>query len=211
MNKKIIAMIVLLMVLSTAASASAVVSVGVKKGDWIEYNATYTGTPPEGHDVNWARMEILNVQGAEITLNITTRSPNGEYFSETVTLNLETGELGDDFIIPANLKDVDEFFDKTAGNITIGSVESRTYAGATRVVVIGSKQQSIDYWDQSTGVLLEGNSTFADYTMITKVDKTNLWVSQQAGLDQTILIALALVAIIVVVIAVVFVARRKKK
>jgi len=211
MNKKIIAMIVLLMVLSTAASASAVVSVGVKKGDWIEYNATYTGTPPEGHDVNWARMEILNVQGAEITLNITTRSPNGEYFSETVTLNLETGELGDDFIIPANLKDGDEFFDKTAGNITIGSVESRTYAGATRVVVIGSKQQSIDYWDQSTGVLLEGNSTFADYTMITKVDKTNLWVSQQAGLDQTILIALALVAIIVVVIAVVFVARRKKK
>ena len=211
MNKKIIAMIVLLMVLSTAASASAVVSVGVKKGDWIEYNATYTGTPPEGHDVNWARMEILNVQGAEITLNITTGSPNGEYFSETVTLNLETGELGDDFIIPANLKDGDEFFDKTAGNITIGSVESRTYAGATRVVVIGSKQQSIDYWDQSTGVLLEGNSTFADYTMITKVDKTNLWVSQQAGLDQTILIALALVAIIVVVIAVVFVARRKKK
>ena len=211
MNKKIIAMIVLLMVLSTAASASAVVSVGVKKGDWIEYNATYTGTPPEGHDGNWAIMEVLDVQGAEITLNITTRSPNGEYFSETITLNLETGELGDDFIIPANLKDGDEFFDKTAGNITIGSVETRTYAGATRVVVIGSKQQSIDYWDQSTGVLLEGISTFADYTITAKADKTNLSESQQAGLDQTILIAVALVAIIVIVIAVIFVARRKKK
>ena len=211
MNKKIIAMIVLLMVLSTAASASAVVSVGVKKGDWIEYNATYTGTPPEGHDVNWARMEVLDVQGTEISLNITTTAPNGVSSSETVTLNLETGELGDDFIIPANLKDGDEFFDKSAGNITIGSVEARTYAGATRVVVIGSKQQIIDYWDQSTGVLLEGLSTLSDYTMTAKVDKTNLWQTEQVGLDQTVLIVVALVAIIVVVAAIILVARRRKK
>ena len=211
MNQKIIAMIVLLIVLSTAASTSAVVSVGVKKGDWIEYTATYTGTPPEGHDVNWARMEILNVQGPEITLNITTRSPNGEYFSETVTLNLEQGKLGDDFIVPANLKDGDIFFDARDGNITIGSVETRTYAGASRVVVIGTMLQALDYWDQSTGVLLEGISTLHDYSMTTKIDKTNMWQTEQAGLDQTVLIAVAIVAIIVVAAAIILVARRRKK
>lgn len=204
-------MIISLLILSTAVSASAAISVGVKKGDWIEYTVTYTGTPPEGHEVSWARMEILDVQGTEISLNITTTAPNGTPFSETVTLNLEAGELGDDFIIPANLKDGDVFFDKNAGNITIGSAETRTYAGATRVVVIASKQNTTDHWDQTTGVLLKGISTFADYTMTAKVDKTNLWQTQQAGLDQTVLIAVALVAIIVIAAAIILVARRRKK
>jgi hypothetical protein len=210
MNKKIIAMIVLLMVLSTAASASAVVSVGVKKGDWIEYNVTYTGTPPEGegHDVNWARLEVLDVQGAEITLNITTVAPNGATSSQTQILNLENGDLGDDFMIPANLKDGDIFFDARDGNITVGSAETRTYADASRVVVIGTMRQAVDYWDQSTGVLLEGITTLSDYSMIAKVDKTNLW---QTGLDPTILIVLAIVAIVIAVAALVLVASRRKK
>ena len=210
-NKKIVTMIVLLMVLSTAVSASAAISVGVKKGDWIEYTVTYTGTPPEGHEANWARMEVLDVQGTEITLNLTAVAPNGTSSSQTYTLNLEAGELGDDFIIPANLKDGDVFFDARDGNITIGSAETRTYSGANRVVVIGSMRQAVDYWDQSTGVLLEGTSTLAEYTMTAKVDKTNLWGTQQAGLDQTVLIAVALVAIIVIAAAIILVARRRKK
>jgi hypothetical protein len=41
-------------------------------------------------------------------------------------------------------------------------------------------RQAVDYWDQSTGVLLEGISTLADYTMTPKVDKTNLWEAKQA-------------------------------
>jgi hypothetical protein len=210
-NKKIVTMIVLLMVLSTAVSAAAAISVGVKKGDWIEYTVTYTGTPPAGHEANWARMEVLDVQGTEITLNLTAVAPNGTSSSQTYTLNLEAGELGDDFIIPANLKDGDVFFDARDGNITIGSAETRTYSGANRVVVIGSMRQAVDYWDQSTGVLLEGISTSAEYTMTAKVDKTNLWVTQQAGLDQTVLIAVAIVAIIVIAAAIILVARRRKK
>ena len=45
------------------AAISADVSVGVKQGDWIEYQVTYTGTSPESHATTWAKMEIVGVQG----------------------------------------------------------------------------------------------------------------------------------------------------
>ena len=204
-------MLVLLVIFSTVVIASAEVMVGVKKGDWIEYNVTYTGSPPEGHEANWARLDVLDVQGSEITVNMTIRTSNGTLSSQTATLNLQTGELGDDFIIPANLKDGDTFFDARDGNITIGSAETRTYAGASRVVVIGNMRQAVDYWDKSTGVILEGISTLSGYTMTAKIDKTNLWQTEQAGLDQNVLIVVALAAIIVIVAAIIILAKRRKK
>ncbi|HJW66127.1 MAG TPA: hypothetical protein VJ507_05005 [Candidatus Bathyarchaeia archaeon] len=217
MSKKTVLLIVSLSLLTVIGSVSADVFVGVRKGDWIEYNVTYTGTPPEGHEVSWARMEVSGVQGTAFSLIITTKAPNGTSYSEIITLNLEEGVLGDDFVIPANLRDGDKFFDKSVGNITIGSVEARNYAGASRVVVVGSKGTSVDYWDQSTGVLLEGISSFADYSITAKVDKTNLWQTQQAGSDPTVLsdptvfYVVAAVVIIAVAVAVILVARRKKK
>jgi len=56
--------------LSTEAIAGGV-SIGVKVGDWIEYTVSTTGLPPEGHDVVWARMEILSIVDSEITVNTT--------------------------------------------------------------------------------------------------------------------------------------------
>lgn len=210
--KKIIAMaILLLMFLSTAASASATISVGVEKGDWIEYNVTYTGTPPQDHVANWARIEILDVQGSQIGLNITTKAPNGTTSSQTYTLNLEAGELGDDFIIPANLNAGDVFFDARDGNITIESEESKTYAGANRLVIVGQMREAIDYWDQETGVILEGITTSTNYTMTAVVDKTNLWQTEQGGIDQTTLIVVAVVVVIVVIAAIILFATRRKK
>jgi hypothetical protein len=38
--------------------AFADVSVGVKKGDWIEYQVTITGNPPQDHNITWARMDV---------------------------------------------------------------------------------------------------------------------------------------------------------
>ncbi len=156
----------------------------MKKGDWIEYNVTYTGTPPEGHNANWARLEVLDVQGSEITVNTTVRASNGTLSSQTNTLNLQAGELGDDFIIPANLNAGDVFFDARDGNITIGSAETRTYAGANREVLTGNMRQAFDYWDKSTGFLLEGKSTLTDYTMTATMNTTSLWQTEQAGLNQ---------------------------
>jgi hypothetical protein len=211
MDRKLALIIALLIVfIGTAPAAiSSEISVGVKQGDWIEYQVTFTGTPDPGHDVTWAIMEVVDVQGKSINLAIKTRFSNGTLLNETITLNLETGQLGDDFIIPANLNSGDTFFDKRQGNITISGVEERTYAGATRTIVKGTAQQTTYYWDRATGVLVEGTSSFPDFTMHTKVDKTNMWQSQMFGLDPTVFYALVIAVVAILAVIVFFVIRIK--
>jgi hypothetical protein len=212
MNRKLASIIALLIVLIdiVPAAISAEISVGVKQGDWIEYQVAFTGTPPPGHDVIWARMEVVDVQGKGISLAITTKFSNGTLLNETITLNLETGQLGDDFIIPANLKSGDTFFDKRQGNVTISGVEERTGAGATRTVVYATTSQTTFYWDKSTGILVEASSSYPDYTMHTKADKTNMWQSQIFGLDPTVFYALVIAAVAILVVIAFFFTRRKK-
>ena len=218
MNKRFITSTVLCLLIITAAAlpafVSATVNVGVKKGDWIEYQVSATGVSPEGHDAKWARMEVTNVQGTAINLNVTTEYGNGSFLYENVTLNLATGQLGDDFFVPANLAAGDVFFDAHAGNITISGVEQRTYAGAERTVISGSTPQTSFYWDKATGILVEAHSSYPDYnfTMATFADKTNIWEPQVLGLKPVVFYSM-IVAIIVIagaVVATVLVMRRKK-
>ena len=54
-------LVVLILFLALGSGGFAQLPVGVKRGDWIKYNVTYTGSPFAGHNVNWARMEILDV------------------------------------------------------------------------------------------------------------------------------------------------------
>jgi hypothetical protein len=217
MDRKLALTIALLIVLVASASivVSAEISVGVKQGDWIEYQVTFTGTPPEGHAVTWARMDIVTVQGRNISLAVASKLSNGTWVNETVQLNLETGQLGDDFIIPANLNNGSTFFDKGRGNITISGVEERTYAGAKRTVVSETAQettyQTTYYWDKATGVLVEGNSSYTDFAMYTKVDETNMWQPEAGGLDSTVFYALAIGATVTIVaVAAVLLFRRRK-
>jgi len=217
MDRKLASTIVLLIILVVSAPivVSAEISVGVKAGDWIEYQVTYTGTPPEGHAVTWARMDVVSVQGKEISLIVAAKLSNETWANETVVLNLETGQLADDFIIPANLSSGDTFFDKVKGNVTISGTEERTYDGVTRTVVSGTTQtadyQTTDYWDKATGILVEGNSSGTEFAMYTKVDKTNMWQAEAVGLDSTVFYALV-VGVVVVIAAVIAVllSRRKK-
>jgi hypothetical protein len=214
MDKKLTSMIIGLIVLIDIVPAAALadVSVGVKQGDWIEYQVAYTGTPPESHAISWARMEIVGVQGAVIDLNVTTRFSNGTLLNEAVTLNLEIGQLGDEFIIPANLNRGDTFFDEHFGNITISGVEQRTYVDATRFVVYASTPTTKFYWDRSTGVFVEASSSLDGYILNSKADKTDMWQPQILGLDPTVFYALLIVAAVAVLIVIVFfVARRKMK
>lgn len=84
MNKKYISVLwVLSLVFLVFAPLTAVdaLSVGVTVGDWIEYEVTTTGNPPEVHDVQWARMEIVSVQGPEVIANVTTEDNNGTFSS----------------------------------------------------------------------------------------------------------------------------------
>jgi len=196
---------------AAAVAASPTISAGVKQGDWIEYQVTVTGTTDPAHNVTWARMEIVGVQGNIINLSIATKFADGTTLNENITLNLDVGQLGDDFIIPANLNSGDIFFDKNQGNITISDVEEKTYAGATRKVAIGTTNQTTYFWDQATGVLVDGISTFPDFTLHSLVDKTNLWQAQTLGLEPTLFYAAVIgVAVIIVVVIAFFVLRRKK-
>lgn len=198
MNRKLAFLIVCLLVLIGmlfAAVVSAEISVGVKQGDWIEYKVTTTGTVPGEHDVKGAKIEVVAVEGKKIDVRFTSIYSDGREEIETSTLNLETGQIGDAFIIPANLNAGDTYRE---GNITVSGVEERTYAGARRSVVYASTPQTMFYWDRSTGVLVEATSSYPDFTLNTKAEKTNMWQPQIFGLDPLAFIALLIVAIVAV-------------
>ncbi len=173
-----------LLFLLTVNAAFVGVSVGVKKGDWIEYSVTTTGTPIEGHDVTWARMEILEVKGTDITVNVTTKARNGTFESGIMDLNPAEGRVGVWFIIPANLNPGDTFFDAYSGrNVTIEGSKQRMIAGAMRTVTHATTPERIKSWDKSTGVFVESIDTLQNYTLNAIADKTNMWASQIFGLD----------------------------
>jgi hypothetical protein len=190
--------------------ARAEIEVGVQKGNWIEYNVALTGSPPADHNVTWARMEVTAVQGKAVKLNVTTEFANGTLLYENVTLNLQTGQLGDDFIIPANLNTGDTFLDQYHGNITISGVEERTYAGATRTVVYASTAQSTYYWDKATGILVEGISDFPDYTIHSIADKTDMWQPQILGLEPAVFYALLITAAAAIIAVAAFLVLRRR-
>ena len=205
--------IVFILVLGLSNAAFAELSVGVKKGDWIEYQVSYTGSPTAGHDINWARMEMLDVQGTNITLKITSRYPNGTTENITSNLNLKTGQLIDDFIIPANLKSGDTFYDQNLGNVTISKAEQHEYAGATRTVLYASTSQNTYVWDQATGVSVEGTAQTSEYSIHTIVEDTNMW-QPSGGLNAALvgLIAvLVLIIVVMIVVAVLYYRRRAPK
>ena len=181
------------------------VSVGVKKGDWVEYNASIQGTADEAHNVVWARMEVTDVQNAAVVVKIIWRSSSGEEESSTATLNLEKGKLGDQFIIPANLNVGDTFLDQYAGNVTISGNEKRVVAGAERTLLYFTSDERSTYWDKATGILIEGRYS-SGFTMTTTLDKTNIWQP-----DNTIYVLSAIALLLLGVALVVFAIRRRKK
>lgn len=205
MQRKLAILTAILLLLSILASSSAAMfSVGVKSGDWIEYTVTSTGAPMQGHDVASARMEVAAVQNPNITVNITSTFTDGTNDTITSVLNLETGHLIDDFIIPANLNVGDSFPDQNYGNITITSSETRTYAGAQRTVLTATIHNNTYVWDQATGVSVEGNTVTADYSIHSVVSATNMWQSTPAvTYDYASLI---LVAAVILIIAIAFAA-----
>jgi hypothetical protein len=196
---------------------SAEISLGVKAGDWIEYTVTYEGTPPEKHQT-WVKVEILSVEGTNITLGGTVEYSDGTQETPTTTVDLEAGKLGDGFVIPANLTSGDTFYDKNEGNITIKGVEEGPYAGARRTVVQATiSQGTLDsqgtlyaHWDKSTGVLVEAKVFTSELTTHVKADRTNLWQAQLFGLEPIVFSALIIAVVAIVAIVSFLVIRRRK-
>jgi hypothetical protein len=166
-----------------SAVASAQIAVGVKEGHWIEYRVTASGDVPEGHDITWSKIEVLDIEGENISIEVTSKYSDEFLYSENVTLNLETGQIGDGFVIPADLNVGSFFPESIEGNITISDVKDRSYAGANRKVVYANTSQTEFYWDRSTGILVEASSSYPEFTIVTKVERTNMWQAQILGID----------------------------
>jgi hypothetical protein len=203
--------------LFTATVAFADVLVGVKEGDWVEYQVDVTGNV-EGHDAQWARIDVNGVEGSVLYLNVTTQFVNGTYQSEAIVLNLQSGQLGDGFFIPQNLAVGDVFYDANAGNVTISSSGQKTYVGAERTWINATErylsntnESTVFSWDKQTGVLLEAYSNYPDinFTMKTVIDKTNMW-QPQASADYALIYGVVTVIAIAVAVVAVLVWRRKK-
>ncbi len=192
-----------------SAVASAEIVVGVKEGDWIEYRVTCTGDVPAEHDVNGAKIEIVGVDEKKIDIEITSTYSDGIEETATATLNLETGQIGDSFIIPANLSEGDPFLEQKEGNITISGVERRTVADAKRSVVYANTSQIMFYWDQSTGFLVEATSTYTNFTITTKAENTNMWQPQTFGIDP--IFPIVIIAIVIGAILATFLRAKIKK
>ena len=222
MRKSSLAAIILTVLIMTALFASAAfadIPIGVKTGDWIEYTMVTTGNL-ENHDSQWAIMNVTSVQGPVIALNMTTLFNNGTYFHEpNIVLNLQTGALGDDFFIPANLTVGNSFYDRRLGNVTITSSQQKTYVGAQRTVLTGTvvttsgMETTTFQWDKQTGIMVQAFSNYTDYgfTMATVANGTNLWQPQTPADSTPLYVAMSAIAIVLIAVAAVLVWSRKRK
>jgi len=214
MLKKIAALAVLLVAILLIPLAEGNISVGVKPGDWMEYSVSTTGTPPEGHDVTWARMEILDVEGTVLHANITVRNVDGTVSSSVRQFNFTSGQVQAWIIIPANLSPGDTFYDAfIPGDVTIQGQEQKIVAGASRTITHANDSSKYKEWDKATGMYTETIDKLANYTIDAYATTTNMWTPQILGLDQTIFYAIIIVvvAVIVVTVLVLVVFRRKRK
>jgi len=190
-------------------------SVGVKKGDWIEYTVRITGpTSAPSHNITWFRIEILNVEGAAFQANVTVRNVNGTFHSSVWKFNFTEGQVEGWVIIPPNLGTGNMFFDSSKpANVTIEGQEQKIAAGATRTITHASDStRPVKEWDKATGVYTYSVEHPKNLTVISNAIATNMW-SPQILLDQTVfyeLVAVSTVLAVVILSSAIVVARRKR-
>ncbi|MGD2067032.1 MAG: hypothetical protein PVI43_07700 [Candidatus Bathyarchaeota archaeon] len=205
-------------VVLTGSTVNSNVTVGVKAGNWMEYNVTYggEGSPPESYPT-WFRYHITEVQETNITATITYESINGEISDVTNTYDLKTGVL-ELLVVPAGLKYADVFYHENYGNITIAGTEEDTYAGVTRVAFHTTFDNITVYWDKPTGIFLQSEQVLnnTDVSQKVTISATNLWYNPSTApdnseLDQIVFYAKVVAVIVVVAIIAVLLMRTIKK
>ena len=203
-----------LMASITPFAALCELSVGVKQNDWAEYDVSFTGTPMHEHDAEWARMKIDGVEGVRINVTFTSLLSDGSVVNVTENLDFETGELIDYFIIPAGLDENDSFYSVFGGEeiiVQIDEVSTRTYAGAARTVISGATPETLWFWDQKTGVLVEARSIYPDFTLTTVIDKTGLWEPQIFGFDPPVFYGMVISFSVAIILFVILLVQHRRK
>ncbi len=192
-------------------------SVGVKEGDWIEYDVNITGNPPAVHrNVTWMRIDILQVEGTAFPANLTVRYANGTLESSIWKFNFSEGNTEGWVIIPSGLGSGDTFFDnfsKTNKHIAIQSQEQEKVLGATRTVTFANDTYRDKQWDKDTGVFIGSSEIFRNWSAYVTAVNTNMWCPQILGLNQTVFYALtgASIVLVALTVSLVFAIERKRR
>ena len=186
---------------------SAQITLGVKEGDWIEYNLNYSGSVPSEYP-EWIKIDVLNVEGTNITAKLTLLRIDGTTQTVNGTYDLETGVL-DLLLIPANLESGDEFFHADFGKVLIDGIEEYTYCNANRLVNYATIEGIECHWDKITGILLQSEHSTGDFSQKMVADKTNMWEPQIFGLDSTIFSVLIVAIVVIIAIIVVLLLKRR--
>lgn len=184
--------------------------VGVEKGNWIEYSVVCNGDIPLDHNVTWAKIEVTDVENDLIFVNITSTYSDNRNEIVASILNIQTGEIGEGFIIPANLSQGDIFLEEFEGIITINKVEEKTIVNQKRIVVGANTPNTSFYWDQKTGFLVEANTTNTNFSIATKAIATNIWLKETLATD-LILISISSTIIVIALITVILYKYKIKK
>ncbi len=191
---------------------------GVKTGDWIEYNLTDFNPQPNTVSPSLTKEEVTAISGTRVTLSETEWYSDGDIKHNVHNFDLsnpDDSQNPDTFVFPAEMKTgnifgINPYFEMT-------SESEGFFCGQYRAVLSCSPTGSQDdsavlTFDQNTGVLLQVKSS---QTIITAV-QTNMWGSQ-AVTNATnlpsaleIVILMIVVALVVVSLILLFLRARKK-
>jgi hypothetical protein len=176
-----VAMLSGFILLATIPAASCS-NLGIKSGDWIEYDIQESFSP-----ANRQRIEFLSVAGTAVTMHETVHMSQAVDVDQTETIDLASA---DDFpmsflsarahVIPVDVSVGDQvYLGKEIGNRTISGETTKGYAGADRRIIYSNfsmlESQYVFYWDKQTGVLVEATmSSSAMYKTLVAAE-TNMW------------------------------------
>jgi len=218
----------LLTLVYLTSSAGVLVSAGpvrVKNGDWIRYDSINIGEIPFATDINWSKVEFLNVSSPTATIRVTMKRNNETESVRTTKINIASDSKAasgfSGFMIPTDLNVGDTFRVSGWGNVTITGETTRTYAGGSRTVVYAPYSETkveddptIDtksYWDKETGIFLEETVSTDKYTMSFTATKTNMWSASAFGIFDWQFLVIIIIPVAAVIVITVFVMHMRKK
>jgi len=156
--------------------------VGIKAGDWIKYDYTFTGWPAGQLYPEWLKLEFLSVNGTVANVRVTVHISDGTEQSDSGPIDVGAGSdvpglAG--IAIPTNRTTGDSVYIVGYGNLAIEGEAIRTYAGSDRTVVYAgfsqNETQATYYWDKLTGVMVELSSASSGISGTATATETDMW------------------------------------
>ena len=156
--------------------------VGVKAGQWIKVEYTFTGWPADQPHPDWVKLEFLTVEGTSADVRVTMRMSDGTEETDTVPVHVggNGGAPGlSGVVIGANRTTGDPVYMTGYGYAALEGETTGTYAGANRTAVYTSFSQHgvhlTYYWDKQTGVMVEASTAHGDMVATARATETNMW------------------------------------